>query len=129
MKSKWLHTLSSCEGKGLTGCIISIVLFAVVIYLAITVGPIYYSNYNFENSVKTTASRAGAKFFNDEQIVGEILALAQRNEIRIKKENVIVDRFAGQIHIIVNYSVPVDFVLFERALNFKVDASSFIGTL
>ena len=121
--------LRSPEGKGLIGCMLALVLFAVAIYLGITLGPIYYSNFNLENGVKTTASRAGAHFFNDEQIVAEIMDLAKREEIRIKKENILVDRFAGQVHIKVNYSVPVDFIVVERDLNFKIEASSFIGTL
>jgi hypothetical protein len=108
---------------------VSIVLFAVAVYLAITLGPIYYSNFNFENGVKTTASRAGARFFTDEMIVTEVLELARRNEIRIAKEDISVDRYAGQVHIVVRYSVPVDFIAFERSLDFKISASSFIGAL
>lgn len=119
----------SSEGKGLVGCIAALVLFAVALYLGITLGPIYYSNYNLESSVKTTASRAGAHFFTDEQIVAEVMDLAKRNEIRIKKEDIAIDRFAGQVHIKVFYSVPVNFVLFDRDLDFKIVASSFIGTL
>jgi len=121
--------LRSPEGKGLIGCMLALVLFAVAIYLGITLGPIYYSNFNLENGVKTTASRSGAHFFNDEQIVAEIMDLAKREEIRIKKEDILVDRFAGQVHIKVTYSVPVDFIVVERDLNFKIEASSFIGTL
>lgn len=121
--------LRSPEGKGLVGCMLALVLFAAVIYLGIVIGPIYYSNFNFENGVKTTASRAGSRFFNDEQIRAEVMDLAKRDEIRIKRENIDVDRFAGQVHISVHYTVPVDFILFERDINFKVQASSFIGTL
>jgi hypothetical protein len=121
--------LRSPEGKGLVGCLLALVLFAVAIYLGITLGPIYYSNFNLENGVKTTASRAGAHFFNDAQIVTEILDLAKREEIRIKKDDILVDRFAGQVHIKVTYSVPVNFIVVERDLNFKIEASSFIGSL
>jgi hypothetical protein len=121
--------LRSSEGKGLLGCLLALVLFAVAIYFGITLGPIYYSNFNFENGVKTTASRAGAHFFANDQIKAEIMDLAKRDEIRIKKENIAIERFAGQVHIKVRYSVPVDFLIFERDLNFKVEASSFIGTL
>ena len=119
----------SPEGKGLVGCMLSLVLFAVAIYLGITLGPIYYSNYNLENGVRTTASRAGARFFTDEQIVAEVMDLARRDDIRIKKENVLIDRFAGQVHIKVSYTVPVDFIVVERDLNFKIEASSFIGAM
>lgn len=121
--------LRSADGKGLIGCMVAIVLFAVVIYLAIVLGPIYYSNFNFESGIKTTASRAGSRFFSNEQIVAEIMDLAKRDEIRIKKENIEIDRFAGQVHIKVYYSVPVDFIVFDRNLDFEIEASSFIGAL
>ncbi len=111
------------------GCMLSIVLLAVAIYLGIVLVPIYYQNFNFENDVKTTASRAGSHFFDNDQVIKEVLALAKKNEIRIKRENIKVDRFAGQLHILVTYSVPVDFIILERDLNFKIDASSFIGSL
>jgi hypothetical protein len=119
----------SSEGKGLIGCILALALFAVAIYLGITLGPVYYSNFDFENGIKTTASRAGAHFFSDDQIVSEVMDLAKRGEIRINKENIEIDRFAGQIHIKVHYSVPANFIIFERNLDFKIQASSFIGTL
>jgi hypothetical protein len=121
--------LRNPEGKGLVGCMTALVLFAVAIYLVITLGPIYYSNFNLENGVKTTASRAGAHSFSDEQIVAEIMDLAKREDIRIKKENIDIDRFAGQVHIKVSYSVPVNFIIFDRNLDFNIQASSFIGTL
>lgn len=121
--------LRSSEGKGLVGCMVAIVLFAVVIYLAIVLGPVYYSNFSFENGIKTTATRAGTRFFTNDQIVIEIMELAKRDEINISKENIEIDRFAGQVHIRVYYSVPVNFIVFERDLDFEIEASSFIGAL
>ncbi|MBN1571108.1 MAG: hypothetical protein JXA73_24950 [Acidobacteria bacterium] len=129
MNKNTFHRLRSSEGKGMIGCMLSIALIAAAIYLGIVLVPIYYQNFNFENDIKTTASRAGARFFDNETIVKEILVLAKKNEIRVEKENVKVDRFAGQLHILVTYSVPVNFIILERDLNFKIDASSFIGTL
>lgn len=129
MKTSVLHNLRSSEGKGLIGCLFAIVLLAAAIYLGIILVPIYYSNFNFENEVKTTASRAGARYFDNDQIIKEVLTLAKKNEIRITKQDVKVERFAGQLHIRVDYSVPVDFIILERDLNFEIEASSFIGTL
>jgi hypothetical protein len=129
MKSENLHSLSSSEGKGLFGCIAFLILFGVAVYLAVVLGPIYYSNFNFEAEVKTIASRAGAHYFGDDSIVKDVMDMAKRNEIRLEKEDVKVERFASQLHIKVQYSVPVDFVIFERDLNFDIDASSYIGAL
>ncbi len=129
MKTSLLRELTSSEGKGVVGCLLSIVLLAVAIYLGIVLFPIYYSNFTFENDVKTVARRAGAHFLDDQQITKDILSLAKRNEIRIKREDIKLERYAGQLHIRVDYSVPVDFIIMERDLNFTIEASSFIGTL
>jgi hypothetical protein len=129
MRSKYFRRLNDSEGKGIVGCVILIVLFGVAIYLGIVLSPIYYSNFNFESGLKTEISRAGAHFLEDEVIAKDIMDLAKRNEIRLTRQNITIDRFAGQIHIKVRYSVPVDFILFEHDLGFKIDESSFVGTL
>ena len=121
--------IQPAEGKGLIGCMLLIVLVGVAIYLGIVLTPIYYSNFNFDSAVKTEVSRAGAHFFDDETLTKNILDIARRNEIRITRENIAIDRFAGQVHVNVQYAVRVDFILFERDLTFKVNASSFIGSL
>jgi len=125
-KAFYLH---NCQGKGLLGCLFFLLLLTAAIIVALKLGPIYYANFNFESDLKTETSRAGAHFLDNETIIKDILSLAKKNEIRIKKEDIKIDRYAGQIHIEVSYSVPVDFILFERNLNFKLKASSFIGTL
>jgi hypothetical protein len=130
MKPENLHRLlSDSEGKGLIGCILSIVLFLLVVFVGILLGPIYYNNYNFESDVKTEVSRAGARSYDNETIIKDIIDLAKRNEIRLTGENIKVDRYAGQLHLIINYSVPVDFLVIQRDIDFQINVSSFIGTL
>ncbi len=128
MKGKFL-SLRDPDGKGLIGCMFMIVIIAVAIYLGIVLFPIYYSNFNLESEVKTEASRAGAHFLDDEAVVKDVIDVARRNDIRLTRQNITIDRFAGQVHINVRYTVPVDFGLFERDLNFEIRASSFIGAL
>jgi len=128
MKSK-IFLLYDYQGKGLLGCFIFLLLLTAAIIVALKLGPIYYANFNFESDIKTETSRAGARFLDNETITKDILALAKKNEIRIKKEDIKIDRYAGQIHIEVTYSVPVDLIFFERDLNFKIKASSFVGSL
>jgi len=129
MRSDNLHRLHDSNGKGMLGCMFLIVLIGVVIYLGIVLAPIYYSNFNFESAVKTEISRAGAHFLDDETMTKDILDIARRNEINLKRENISIERFAGQVHVNVHYAVPVDFIVFKRALVFEIDESSFIGTL
>jgi hypothetical protein len=47
----------------------------------------------------------------------------------LTRQNISIERFAGQVHIRVHYSVRVDFIIFERDLTFKNEGSTFVGTL
>jgi hypothetical protein len=122
-------SLRDCEGKGVLGCAVFLVLLGVAIVLAIKLGPIYYANFNFESEIETEASRAGARFMDDETIIRDLMAMAKRNDIRLKKEDIKVERYAGQVHIEVQYAVPVDYVFFQRDVKFHIKASSFVGSL
>ena len=121
--------LGSDEGKGTLGCLIFLLLLGAAIFATFQVGPTYYAYKNFESDIKTEASRAGAHFYENELVLNNIMALAKRNEIRLEKENVRVERFAGQLQITIHYSVPVDFIIYQRTLDFDINASSYIGRL
>ena len=121
--------LGSDDGKGALGCLIFLLLLGAAIFATIQVGPTYYAYKNLESDIKREASRAGANFYDNELLISNIMALAKRNEISLEKENVKVERFAGQLQIIIHYSVPVDFMIYQRTLDFDIKASSFIGRL
>jgi hypothetical protein len=130
MKSKNLSRLfHESEGKGLLGCLVSIVVLGVVVFLAITLGPMYYNHMNFESDVKTEVSRAAAHTLSSETMVKDILDLARRNEISLAKENIKIERYAGKVNVTVEYSVSVDLLVIERDFNFKISLSSFVGSL
>jgi len=129
MKPQCLRSLRASEGKGLFGCMVCIVSFGVAIFLGIKLIPIYYANLNLESDVKTEVSRAGAHSLDDETIVRDVRDMARKNEIQLTRENIKIQRFAGQVHIEVSYTVPVDFVILQRDMNFQIKVSSFIGTL
>ncbi len=118
-----------CEpaGRALLGCLFFLALTAIAGVLGFKLGPVYYSNSSFESAVKTEIARAGARYLDDETIVNDVIDLARRDDIRLKREDITLERFAGQVHLTVRHSVPVDFVLFEHTLNFECKASSFIG--
>jgi hypothetical protein len=130
MKSKNLNRLlHESEGKGLLGCLLSIVVLGVAVFLAIALGPIYYNNMNFESDLKTEVSRAAAHILSTDTMVKDILDLARRNEISLTKDNIKIEHYAGRVNVTVDYSVPVDLLVIERDFNFKISLSSFVGSL
>ncbi len=126
-KGRWYH--GTPEGKGAIGCILSMVLLGIAVLVGVKVGPPYYSFTSFQTDVKTEVSRAGAHCFDDDRVIKDILDLARRNEIKLTQENIRIERFAEKMFVTINYNVPVDFVVYQRDLDFEIKASSYIGRL
>jgi hypothetical protein len=118
-----------CEGKGTLGCLLSLFLVAVAAFAGFKLLPIYYSFSGFESDLKTEVSRAGARFYDDDMIVRDILELAKKNQVQMTQDNIRVERFAGQLRINVYSTVPVDFFVFQHTLVFDMRATSYIGRL
>jgi len=123
------HAISDCEGKGALGCLLSILLLGALIIFVAQAGPPYFSYRSLEGDVKTEVSRAGAHFYSNQVLLQNILDVAKKNEVPLKSDNIKVERFAGQVKVTVDYSILVDFVFFERKVDFQIKASSFVGAL
>jgi hypothetical protein len=116
-------------GRGTVGCLVSLLLIGIVIFIGIRIGPPFYSNKSFEADINTEVSRAGAHFVDDETLANNIIDLARKNEIKLVRQQIKVERFAGQIHLTIQYTVPLDFIVVKRDWNFEIKSSSFVGRL
>ena len=123
------YFLDNCEGKGAIGCLVSILLLGAMILFTVQAGPPYFSYRSLEGDVKTEVSRAGAHFYNNQVLLQNILDVAKKNEVPLKNDNIKLERLAGQVTVTIDYSVPVDFIFFERVIDFHIKASSFVGAL
>ncbi len=115
--------------QGSFGCMAYLVFLIVSVFLVVKYGPVYTASSNFESDLKIAASRAGARFHDSETVAKEILTLAMRHEIPIERKNIKIQRNSGQIHINVNYTRSVNLLVYQHDLDFKVSASSLVGTL
>lgn len=117
------------EGKGLIGCIGAIVLIAALLFAGIKLGPIYYSNMIFEDDIKNIVGRAGALGLRDEKIIQDILDTAKEENINLTSKdvskNIKIERYAGQVHVEVHYTVPVDLLIMKKNFEFEIKTSSF----
>jgi hypothetical protein len=120
---------SDNEGKGTLGCIITLLLLAIATVATIRIGPPYFAFKSFEADLKKEASKAGANAYDDETIIKNVVDLARRNEIRLQKEDVTVERYAGQVHVTVRYSLPLDLFFYQHNINMDVRVSSLVGRL
>jgi hypothetical protein len=128
-ENRFQGLLRNSEGKGTFGCLFSLLVLAAAIFVGIKLVPLYYAASSFETDIKTEVSRAGANFFSDETMLKDIIQLARKNEIRITPDQIQLERIAGQVRVVVRWSEPVDFVVFQYNAQFRVNASSYIGRL
>ncbi len=125
----WTKLLSSQDGRGAVGCLVSLVILGVMIVVGLRMGPHYYSHKSLESDVAIEVSRAGAHYHNDETLMSNLITLGRKNEIRLKQENIKIDRFAGKILVTIRYEIPVDLIFLDHLIKFEVKANSIVGTL
>ena len=114
------HDIKSGEdGKGSLGCIFAIILMVIAIFLAYKLGPLYYNHYELTGELKQAVSRAGARMISDENIKKDVKALAQKNNIFLKDEDILINKSVPtRIIIEIKYVIPVDFIILKRDINF-----------
>ena len=113
------------EGKGSLGCIFAIVLMVLAVFLAIKLGPPYVNNYEFKNAMQQAVSRAGARSMSEEAVKKDLIELARKSGIVLDEKNIKINRTTSDVQIIVTYTVPVDFIIMKRDINFEVKESSY----
>ncbi len=121
--------ISGIEGRGTLGCLISIVVLGVLIVATLRIGPPYFAWKSFEADLKKETSRAGANAYDEETIIKNVLDLAKRNELPLQRENITVERYAGQVAIKVRCTLPLDLFFYEREINFEIRTTSLVGRL
>ena len=124
-----LYPAARQEGRGTLGCLFSLVLIGAAAFAAMRAGPPYLAYKNLESDVKTQLSRAGAHFYDDDRILSEVLEIARRNEVRLTRDNVKIDHLGNQLQLAIEYTVPLDLVVYEREVRFEIKAQTFVGRL
>ena len=91
--------------------------------------PPWFSYKGLESDVKAEAARAGAHFLTDESIVKEIVYIAEKNDVRLAKDDIEIRRFADQLEITIQYTVPIDLLVYQWNWEFEMKTSSYVGRL
>lgn len=119
------HGFNEDKGKVNLGCIFAIFLMAAAIFLSFKLAPPYLSHYEFKGELKQAISRAGARTVPDEAIIRDLMGIAEKNNISLKKENIKLRRLSNRVSISIEYTIPVDFLIMKRDLHFQTEESSF----
>jgi hypothetical protein len=99
-------------------------LFVVTmaLYLGVMFVPVYYSEYEFEDAIKSEALFATNSSNTEDTIRDSLFKKAQHLDIPITRENIKVTRtgaaYSGAVSIEAPYTVHVDLIAYPVDLNF-----------
>jgi hypothetical protein len=99
-------------------------IFILFIYGCVRVVPLCLADYEFQDSMQTTARFASVNRQTPDQIRQALLKEAERLEVPLKSQDIKVTDHNGRIDIIADYSVTVDFHVYQWTLNFHPSASN-----
>jgi len=126
MKSSTSRFHKSEEGKSSLGCISFIVMMVIVVFLGFKFVPVLYNNSSLDGELKRETSRLGANGYKDQNaVIQNIVKLAEKNGVRITKDDVKISRFSGTMYIDINYEVPIDLIFFTYTKSFHLRGESF----
>jgi len=112
-------SLRSQRGEGRLKAIVYFAILIGAVFVAVKVVPVYVAEYQLKDKITEQARFAVVNRMNDDQIKDSIFRTIQDLDIPAKRDDVKVANTNHGIAISVNYTVPVDFLVYQTELNFS----------
>jgi hypothetical protein len=98
-----------------------ILVVVSAIYLSYTLLPHYLNYLSFRDLAGAKIS--AAKVIKDENILNDLYNKAKELDLPLEKEDIIVKREEGRLHITAEWEVEVEFIgSYKKTLKFSIDA-------
>lgn len=94
----------------------------VAVFVAIKLVPLYVADYQLKDKMTEQAKFAIVNRYTPEQIKDNIFHTIQDLDIPAKRDDVKVEDTSHGIAISVNYTVPVDFLVYKTDMNFSTSS-------
>lgn len=106
------------QGGGKLKAILYTAVFAFLIYSAVKILPPYISNYQIADKMQETARFAVVNRYDEEKVRDVIFKEIQDLEIPVKREEIKVVVNPSEVKINLDYSVPIDLLVYHFDLHF-----------
>ncbi len=109
------------RGASRLGCLLSVVLFGVLLYLGLRVGKVYFRYYEYRDAMKQEVRFRTSQ--TDVQITTRLQAIADSLGLPEEAGDVTVTRSGGQITVEAQYVEVVDLRVTRRVIRFEPRAT------
>jgi hypothetical protein len=118
-----LHSTQRLQrGEGRLKGLLYLAFLIIAVFVAIKVVPVYVADYQLKDKMSEQAKFAIVNRYTEDQIKDNIFRTIQDLDIPAKREDIKVTNTNHGLAIGVQYTVPVDFMVYKTDLNF--DTSS-----
>lgn len=118
-KNRYIITDSNGNSKIIGIFFILVVVSAI--YLSYTLLPHYLNYYSFRDLA--VAKISAARVMKDENILNDLYNKAKELDLPLEKEDIIIKREEGRLHITAEWEVEVEFIVgYKKTLKFTIDA-------
>jgi cell division protein FtsL len=113
------------EASGRFKTLLSLALLAAIIFIAIKTLPAYVNNYQLQDHIRQLAIQLAVRTrpATPDQVRDEVVAFAQDHGVPLTADNVKVT-IARRISINLDYTVPVDLMVYTLRLHFTPSAEN-----
>lgn len=112
------------SGAGRVKAILSIAFLVAVIFVGIKVIPVYVNSYELDDYIRQQTPFWLTQRASNESIQKNILAKAQELDLPVTPEQVNVQAPGGRVTVRLDYTVPVDLVVYTLVLHFTPSADN-----
>jgi hypothetical protein len=114
------------HGGSKLNLMITLAVMAAMVFGAIKIVPVYFANYQFQDALDSESRFAltGYPKRNEEDIRDDIMKKAQDLGIPAKREAIQVSLGNGKVDISLDYSVPIDLVVYQWTPEFHPHADN-----
>jgi hypothetical protein len=110
------------QGAGSLKGLLYLAFLIVAVFVAIKVVPAYVADYQLKDKMTEQAKFAIVNRYTEDQIKDNIFRTIQDLDIPAKRDDVKVANTSHGIEISVNYTVPVDLMVYKTDLNFATSS-------
>ena len=110
------------RGEGRLKGLLYLAFLVIAVFVAFKVVPLYVADYELKDKMTEQAKFAIVNRYTEEQIRENIYHTIQDLDIPAKRDDVKVANTNHGIEISVNYTVPVDFLVYKTDLSFATSS-------
>ena len=104
--------------------IVSVFVFAALVFLAFKLLPPFIDNYQFQESITNLARTATYAQVTEADIRKDLMKQAQELGIPLQDKQVVIQKGRGTVDISVRYAVEVDLIARKVVLDFQPSAGN-----